>query len=954
MVMTVNVFKLDLSESDGDKEMTTTNKVAVQSQGILAQIKSIKKKKKKKKRAYVKRNDSKDDDVDCRKRRHADCDEGNTTHKPRKKRNMFAKITIKHGVQLTVRSARERLDEDFKKLTGWILLSRNKDYFLLYRGKNFLSQEVSDALVAQEKFVRSFQEKEEDALDEENRHREDFKTDVSKSEKTIETTLEELEKIKIERQSLATATNNLEKQSKSMCEKAILEKELLQFTKTINALQKEAESTGMEAESSLVMLKNAASDVLQSDSKQESRTESNALELETIEKALKKENIIEEMKKEAESTKLLTEEHHKKKEKNDKKLGHNRKPRVEKDPGISSYCPLKEKELVMALDPKSRAAAGSETPWTQTPVTDVTVVGAQRDYLTDVKSMKRTTNEKIYECNRVRLLLYKILTHSNPKIPNGWISAARVEEMNGKTAARIMLHGAVECCPFRQELWAALARLDTYENPRKTHRGLCKVACIGAWHPARVSYTVARAGHKGYHHRSEFNKKIYRLRKVGQETHTAMIVFDRTKKEITLMGGFTHYGIVKDDYLLIKGCCVGPKKHVLTLRQTLLKQASRVVLEEIKLKFIDTCSTGGHSRFQTTEENLRKLLNQTLEKLIKEPTIWITYAELEEANGNTHMVGKINDIGIKTLQRNGIVMDQENWINKIETFEKEGSVVTCKAIGYPDHVYRSVAAAAAPAPIEKAEDDEDDDKKRRKRKREIEVPVGVKNEMEIVESDQRGEIKELEAKDREMNDIVESLKNEEKVLFHIINRLEKNLDKSIEKERAMVVQIDAIGKEKMVKESELGRKKSDKVDRMIDMGFEPHVAGVFDVIPSSSLKPKHDEEELDEKKSYAYMFSATMPYGVEWLAWMYLRNPVVVPIGTAGSEQGILGLLRPMRCLGDSFLGRGPSISKRYRQAVKKATAADECIFWVARRRLWSWTLFQKERLKIFGLAYLR
>nr|GMD48572.1 60S ribosomal protein L3 [Ipomoea batatas] len=29
---------------------------------------------------------------------------------------------------------------------------------------------------------------------------------------------------------------------------------------------------------------------------------------------------------------------------------------------------------------------------------------------------------------------------------------------------------------------------------RKTHRGLRKVACIGAWHPARVSFTVGRAG----------------------------------------------------------------------------------------------------------------------------------------------------------------------------------------------------------------------------------------------------------------------------------------------------------------------------------------------------------------------------------------------------------------------------------------------------------------------------
>ncbi|RRR13539.1 50S ribosomal protein L3, partial [Enterobacter hormaechei] len=41
--------------------------------------------------------------------------------------------------------------------------------------------------------------------------------------------------------------------------------------------------------------------------------------------------------------------------------------------------------------------------------------------------------------------------------------------------------------------------------PRKTPRGLRKVACIGAWHPARVSWTVARAGQQGFHHRTEIN-----------------------------------------------------------------------------------------------------------------------------------------------------------------------------------------------------------------------------------------------------------------------------------------------------------------------------------------------------------------------------------------------------------------------------------------------------------------
>jgi len=43
--------------------------------------------------------------------------------------------------------------------------------------------------------------------------------------------------------------------------------------------------------------------------------------------------------------------------------------------------------------------------------------------------------------------------------------------------------------------------------PRKTHKGLRKVACIGSWHPSRVSYTVPRAGQNGFHHRTEMNKK---------------------------------------------------------------------------------------------------------------------------------------------------------------------------------------------------------------------------------------------------------------------------------------------------------------------------------------------------------------------------------------------------------------------------------------------------------------
>ena len=37
-------------------------------------------------------------------------------------------------------------------------------------------------------------------------------------------------------------------------------------------------------------------------------------------------------------------------------------------------------------------------------------------------------------------------------------------------------------------------RWGTKKLPRKTHKGLRKVACIGAWHPSKVMYSVARAG----------------------------------------------------------------------------------------------------------------------------------------------------------------------------------------------------------------------------------------------------------------------------------------------------------------------------------------------------------------------------------------------------------------------------------------------------------------------------
>merc|ERR1711904_581526 len=150
--------------------------------------------------------------------------------------------------------------------------------------------------------------------------------------------------------------------------------------------------------------------------------------------------------------------------------------------------------------------------------------------------------------------------------------------------------------------------------PRKTHRGLRKVDCIGTWHPARVQFQVPRAGQNGYHHRTEINKKIYRIGKnIKEDANGAMTEADLTEKGITPMGGFAHFGEITQDWVMVKGTVSGSKKRIITLRKSLLPQVSRKATEKIELKFIDTSSKFGHGRFQTAEEK-SKFFGNTIAK----------------------------------------------------------------------------------------------------------------------------------------------------------------------------------------------------------------------------------------------------------------------------------------------------------------------------------------------------
>uniref|UniRef100_A0A915E9S6 Ribosomal protein L3 n=1 Tax=Ditylenchus dipsaci TaxID=166011 RepID=A0A915E9S6_9BILA len=168
-----------------------------------------------------------------------------------------------------------------------------------------------------------------------------------------------------------------------------------------------------------------------------------------------------------------------------------------------------------------------------------------------------------------------------------------------------------------------ISRWHTKKLHRKTHKDLRNVACIGAWHPSRVQFTVARAGQKGYHHRIEINKKIYPMGKSCLNEpgkHNGSNEFDITGKSVDPMIPSLWFG--ESGLLMIRGRCIVSKKRPITLRKSLVKQTKRFTYEEIELKWIDTSSKFGHGQFQTLAE--KKAFMEKLKKILSQNAIRIS------------------------------------------------------------------------------------------------------------------------------------------------------------------------------------------------------------------------------------------------------------------------------------------------------------------------------------------
>jgi large subunit ribosomal protein L3e len=254
------------------------------------------------------------------------------------------------------------------------------------------------------------------------------------------------------------------------------------------------------------------------------------------------------------------------------------------------------------------------------------------------KSIDDDLNKIKKYCATVRVIAHtqvKILNHRNKKAHiieiqlNGGTVAQKVDWAREHFEKQIPVEQVfeqdemIDCIGITKGkgFKGVTSRWHTKKLPRKTHKGLRKVACIGAWHPSRVQFTVARAGQKGYHHRVELNKKIFRIAKsslLPEGAKNGSTEIDITEKDINPMGGFPHYGLVKQDFVMIRGCCIGSKKRAITLRKSLsTKPGKRFTYEKVALKWIDTSSKYGHGRFQTSSEK-RNFLGKLKKDLVAE------------------------------------------------------------------------------------------------------------------------------------------------------------------------------------------------------------------------------------------------------------------------------------------------------------------------------------------------
>jgi len=101
----------------------------------------------------------------------------------------------------------------------------------------------------------------------------------------------------------------------------------------------------------------------------------------------------------------------------------------------------------------------------------------------------------------------------------------------------------------------------------KSEKGVRRPGSLAPWHPARVTFRTPMAGQLGMFSRVNYNENVVHSGKISE-------------KNINPPSGFTHYGNINTNYILLKGSVQGPAK-----RQVLLTPSFRPTKLQAKKKF---------------------------------------------------------------------------------------------------------------------------------------------------------------------------------------------------------------------------------------------------------------------------------------------------------------------------------------------------------------------------------
>jgi large subunit ribosomal protein L3 len=112
-----------------------------------------------------------------------------------------------------------------------------------------------------------------------------------------------------------------------------------------------------------------------------------------------------------------------------------------------------------------------------------------------------------------------------------------------------------------------ITRFGVKRKQHKSRKSVRALGTLGPISPAVVTYTVPRQGQRGFHQRTEYNKRI--------------LIISNSEKDndfkINPDGGFEHFGMIKNDYIIVKGSVPGVPKRLVKMRFPIRTVGKKIV-----------------------------------------------------------------------------------------------------------------------------------------------------------------------------------------------------------------------------------------------------------------------------------------------------------------------------------------------------------------------------------------